>query len=480
MDLRSVGSKVLEVENLGLVINDVEILKDISFSIYEGQIVLLKGASGTGKSSILNVITRIIPQSLDGDVRGKVKILGEDINNCEICDLAGKIGFLMQDPDGQLCTFNVEDEILFGMENLNFTKGYMKEKLEEIIDFFSLNDIREKSLNELSLGQKQRVAFASIAAIDPELYILDEPTANLDPNSALEIIEIIKKLTKEHGKSVLIIEHNLKILSKYVDFVYDLDNKKFSENTGDIIEKYIEENRLPEISHKPAQENVMNVRNINFNYGKDKVLHDISFDLKKGEILAIVGHNGAGKSTLANILSGLRRVFDGEVIVNSKNIKNMSLKEIGKTVGLVFQNPEHQFIKNTVKDELAIGLKTRGENGEKIDKKVDYYLDLFKLSDKRYLSPFQLSQGEKRKLSTADMLITDQMILILDEPTYGQDRDNLTNLLGLLYKVSKSGVGIIMITHDEEIIKKGCHKVLELKKGRINYYGDSKEYALKR
>lgn len=486
MDLKSQrdnNSKIIEVNDLTLKIENKIIFKDVNFNVNEGEMLLLYGKSGSGKSSLINCIARIIPTAMDGDVTGKIIINGKDISDSSMTDLAGTIGFLMQDPDAQLCTFTVEDEVAFGLENLKISRDEISKRIDSVFELFNIGHLRIRPLNELSGGQKQKVAFASVVAMDPDIYILDEPTANLDPITSAQIVAIIKELSQKKNKTVIAIEHNTSMLEDCVDKLYNIsENKMIDENVEEYIEKIREESLLPVNKNKASEEVILSVDDVEFFYGHRKILNNISFDLRKGEVLGIVGHNGAGKSTLANILSGLRRKFKGTVLINSKNINDFSLKELGKNVGLVFQNPEHQFIKNTVEEELALGLEARNLSQEEIDKAVDKYLDIFSLSDKRKNNPFQLSQGEKRKLSTADMLITGRNILILDEPTFGQDRENLGYLLELLYSVSSledDGVGIIMISHDMEVIRNACHKVLELSNGEISYYGDADGYEYK-
>lgn len=463
---------MLEVRNLTLKIGKHKIFKNLSFSANYGELLLIKGSSGSGKSSLLQVINQIIPNVLDGEVEGQVLIDGEEINGMEIPQLSPKLAYMMQDSETQLCTFNVKDELLFGMENLRMSKEAMDERLDFVINLFNLHEIIDEQLTSLSGGQMQKVAFASLVAINPDIYLLDEPTANLDPATTNEILNIVNLLVKKYGKMVIIVEHKIDDILPFVDKIYEIEtNSIIEENIYEVLNEYVRTYRLPKNDNIiNYEENILlEANHIDFFYDNKQVLFDINLKLHQGEIIGLIGKNGAGKSTLSNILSGLRKKHTGEVIIDGKDIRRYSDKDLGKKIGLVFQNPENQFVRYTVEEELAVGLKVRNVDEKTINREVDKYLKLFKLEDKRKNNPFQLSQGEKRKLSTASMLITGQKILILDEPTYGQDRENLANLMNLLFDISKTGVGMIMVSHDMEVIKNSCNTIFKLDDGRVTY-----------
>lgn len=470
---------MLEVRNLTLKIGKHKIFKNLSFSANYGELLLIKGSSGSGKSSLLQVINQIIPNVLDGEVKGQVLIDGEEINGMEIPQLSPKLAYMMQDSETQLCTFNVKDELLFGMENLRMSKEAMDERLDFVINLFNLHEIINEQLTSLSGGQMQKVAFASLVAINPDIYLLDEPTANLDPATTNEILNIVNLLVKKYGKMVIIVEHKIDDILPFVDKIYEIEtNSIIEENIYEVLNEYVRTYRLPKNENIiNYEENILlEANHIDFFYDNKQVLFDINLKLHQGEIIGLIGKNGAGKSTLSNILSGLRKKHIGEVIIDGKDIRRYSDKDLGKKIGLVFQNPENQFVRYTVEEELAVGLKVRNVDEKTINREVDKYLKLFKLEDKRKNNPFQLSQGEKRKLSTASMLITGQKILILDEPTYGQDRENLANLMNLLFDISKTGVGMIMVSHDMEVIKNSCNTIFKLDDGRVTYNGKASGY----
>ncbi len=227
--------------------------------------------------------------------------------------------------------------------------------------------------------------------------------------------------------------------------------------------------------NKECTEKILEAKRIYFTYNKDiNVLKNVNFSLYKGEIAAIIGPNGAGKSTLSKILMGLLKLENGSILIKGRDIRDINTRELGEYIGLVFQNPEHQFIKMTVEKEMALSLEIRREDSETVKNTVNSYLSIFDLDNHRLSNPFSLSQGQKRRLSTASMMINGQSILILDEPTYGQDRTNLEKLINLLYKINSQGTSILMITHDMDMVLNCCDRVIQLENGEIKYEGSLK------
>lgn len=462
---------MIQVQNLALTLEGKQVFSGIDFQVSGGDFFLIKGRSGSGKSLLLQTMAGLIPEIVEADLSGTVRVMDKDPTKEGVVGMAGDLAYLMQDPDSQLCTFTVKDEILFGMENLNFTKESMKERLDHVLRLFQIEDLKDRTISELSGGQKQKVCFASLYVMDSDIFLLDEPTANLDPQSAQDIIDIARRLVHDEGKTVVLVEHNHHYAKSFVDKVYDMDKKQMiTENVEIYINAYIEDFELPAVDFKHGDRIVLEGKNLSHNYGELQVFQDINLDLREGEILALAGKSGSGKSTLANILTGLMKPSAGTVNIDGRSLTDLSAMEIGNSIGLVFQNPEHQFIKYNVWDELALNLVTRRYERDIIEERVERFLERFNLASKAEANPYELSQGEKRKLSTASMLITGQKVLILDEPTYGQDRENLIQLLNLLFEVAKSGVAIILISHDMELVKYCCHRALMMKDGKLEAF----------
>lgn len=467
---------MLKVKNLSLdFLSGEKVLEDVNFQIKENTINLLSGKSGCGKSSLLMCLSRVIPEIIEGHMTGEILFEGNSIEDKTCEYIAGDVAYMFQDPDSQLCTFTVEDEIAFGLENMNVKPKNMEEIIDNTLDLVGISNLKYKELNKLSGGEKQKVALASILAINPKLILMDEPTANLDPVSTLDIVDLIKKLRDEMGKTIILIEHKIKEFEHIIDSVIKVENK-----TAKVVDKeeYIKEykkiQRLPLREDKNfKKEPVLQVKDLSYAYNKNyEVLNNINFTLNKGEIMAIVGYNGAGKSTLTKLLIGLFKPLQGEILLNNKNINKLNPREMGEVMGLVFQNPEHQFIKMTVEKELSLSLEIKGIDLESINKRTNHYLERFDLLKNKEDNPFLLSQGQKRRLSTASMMINGQSVLILDEPTYGQDKNNMKELVELLYKVNKEGTSILIISHDMELVSSCCDNIIYLDQGKVVYEGN--------
>lgn len=469
---------MLEIKKLSLSIDGKKIFEDFSFQADCGKIVLIKGASGSGKSSLLQVLARVIPYAYHGDVEGQATLNEVDILSMSMSGIAGSIGYLMQDPDSQITSHETFDELIFGPENFNKTRDEMDRIAAELIDLFALENIIHKDTNQLSGGQKQRLMLASIVALDPDVYLLDEPTANLDPESTQEIIAIIDYLAHEKGKTVILVEHKLDSFASIIDEVYDLETGfTLTSQVEDYLLSYSKQFELPAVTDAYSNEVLVEVKDIGYSYDENhSVFADINFKIHKGEILGLAGENGAGKSTLANLLSGFNKIQEGNIFIEGKYLKDFSLEEIGQKIGFVFQNPEQQFVKLTVQEEFDISLYNHELTESEKQALIEENLVKFKLERCREANPFQLSQGQKRKLSTALMLVQGQDFLILDEPTYGQDPENLISLMELLIEVSQTGVAILIISHDEELLKKCCHNIIEIKNRTLNFWSTSQEF----
>ncbi|MBD5639912.1 ABC transporter ATP-binding protein [Clostridium botulinum] len=469
---------MLEIKNLSLSFQEnYKVFQDINIKVKENKVTLLTGKSGCGKSSLLMCITGVIPDIIEGNINGEIIYKGKNIEKKGVKAVSGEIAYMFQDPDSQLCTFTVEYEIAFGLENIKMEPSHMEHTIDKVLKLTGIKHLKKRQLNHLSGGEKQKVALASILALDPEVILMDEPTANLDPKSTIEIINLIKDLRDNFGKTILIVEHKIDEFSEIIDDViwFEKDQAKNIDKES-FIQSYKGESTLPTVNRKQSnKEKVLEAKGIYFSYNKNiKVLKNVNFSLHKGEIAAIIGSNGAGKSTLSKILMGLLKAEKGDILVKDINIKNINPRELGEHMGLVFQNPEHQFIKMTVEKEMALSLEIRKQNLEIIKNTVDSYLSMFDLDNHRLSNPFSLSQGQKRRLSTASMMINGQSILILDEPTYGQDRSNLKELINLLYKINSEGTSILMITHDMDMVLNCCDRVIYLENGEVKHEGSPK------
>ena len=502
------------------------ILKDIDLTIEKGEKVLILGPSGGGKSTLALTLNGMIPKSIEAEAEGKVFIDGKSPSDLSFKETSQRIGLLFQDPETQFCMLTVEDEILFGLENLGLSKSEMERRVEENLRLVGLEKWRTAQLKELSGGMKQKLGIACLLAMDPDVLVLDEPTANLDTASTEEIFELVIKLGEELNKTILFVEHKLDQLLPHIERVIvlgtngkiiadDTPRNLFTQQFDTLLDQGIWIPKICRFAKKLEQQGVMNwlnfplslqefekemtiqnivphnsmvqsnqsrvrsqtntilqLKNMTFAYKTHEVLKNINFSIQSGEFVALLGPNGTGKSTLAKLLIGLLHPSQGEIYFKNQVIQKKNVQELMRSVGFVFQNPEHQFICDTVEQELAYGLKLLGWSKEDWHPKVQSLLEAFQLVEHKNQNPFSLSQGQKRRLSVATMLMNDQELLILDEPTFGQDFVNTEALMKLLQTLNQQGKTILMITHDMELVYEYAHKVLLLHEGEIQYGGD--------
>lgn len=516
----------IEIKNFSLRYANREnkVFDNLNLRIPHGKLSLLVGSSGCGKSTMALSLTGIIPNSIEGIMEGDILVNGESIKGKTPGELSTRVGIVFQDPESQFCTFTVEDEIAFGLENLNLKRDEMDKRIDEVLGLINMKDFRFKQLSQLSGGEKQKIAICSILALGAECIVLDEPTANLDPKSSAEIFNLLINLRDKLNKTIIIIEHKLDDLIPQVDNIILLSKDGNVEYTGspeeliggfsqknDNVPLWFPEigvlsNRLREkntslgffITHEqavnelkmhthlfankaadpkeisPFGEKLIEINNLTFDYDNGyRAIDNISLNIYAGEFLAITGSNGAGKSTLSKILLGLYRSFNGDVLIQNKPVGSYKKRDLVKQIGLVFQNPEHQFVSSRVYDELSYGLKLGELPKTQIDERVNEYLERFDLKAFSEHNPFQLSQGQKRRLSVASMIIGGQSILILDEPTYGQDKKNTERLMEYMKELNLTGVTIIIITHDMNLVANYCSRVILLNRGGKIYDGEA-------
>jgi energy-coupling factor transport system ATP-binding protein len=515
--------KIVELSKVTFFYPDQELpsLKDINLTLHAGEFVLLIGPSGCGKTTLLETIAGVIPHATGGRIQGKVLINEIDILRTQE-KKRGIVGLILQDPESQLTNLYVEDEIAFGPENLSWPKDDIIASLEDVLTFSRLAKFRRSFVYALSGGQKQRVAIAAGLVMQPEVLLMDGPTTNLDPIGAEEVLQLINRLTESgKTKTVLISANKIDALLPLATRIIVMDpcgSIVLDGTPEDIILNHLEDLKalgvfVPEFGWlvgefrkrgieinlprtvneafqniKPLNLNppsksikggedhndripVITIKNLRFGYSKQEVLHSISLDIYKGEALAIVGQNGSGKTTLMKLLAGLRLPTSGTIEFMGKDTRDVL--KLGQ-VGYVFQYPEHQFVTNTVEDELLLGLHSINTPEEQANSIVEELLRIFHLEDKKKQSPYFLSMGEKRRLSVATMLSTRPDVLILDEPTTGLDRKDTENLMSLLKKfVHERGITVIQVSHDMEQVAEFASRVVILNEGNIVFDGST-------
>ena len=492
-------------------------LKDINLKIYPGEKVLIIGPSGSGKSTLAHCINGLVPFSYSGEITGEYTIAGKDPKKLDIFELSKSVGTVLQDTDGQFIGLTVAEDLAFALENDEVPTKELHERVDKIAKEVDVKNLLEHAPTELSGGQKQRVSMGGVMISDVDILLLDEPLANLDPATGKHTMELIDEINKSKGTTIVVIEHRLEdALFRGADRIVVVgDGKIVSDSTPDelICKDILEEQGIREplyvtaIKHaggklteemNPSRidtidvssvkelvkswhdknavfceeekgETILEGKDIYFSYdGKEKVLENVNFSVSKGEMLAIVGKNGAGKSTLSSLICGFNKPTSGELLFRGKDMSDLSIAERGEKIGLVMQNPNHMISKTMIFDEVALGLSIRGIPEEEIKERVEKILRVCGLYPFRNWPISALSFGQKKRVTIASILVMDPEIMILDEPTAGQDYRHYTEIMNFLKDINeKLGVTIIMITHDMHLMLEYTKRALVLADGKI-------------
>ncbi len=498
-------------------------LSEVSFVLPRGSLTLLVGPSGCGKSTLCMLMTGIVPHLLGGVLTGKVLVDGKDVANTAVKDLALSAGLLFQDPEWMFATLRVDDEVAFGPENLKIPKAEIHQRVEDALETVGLSRFRHHLVWALSGGQIQKLGFASVLAMQPPLMILDEPTANLDPATTHAVHELILRL-RQQGKTIVVVSKDLdEFIAEADQLIYLSEGKIIAQGqprqvihqaglhmlqagvwlpepteiglrlqelgklNPDTLPLTVAEARQA-FSHlsfastpgdapnsKPIGEALIEAENLQYAYNpKVTALRGVSFTVRQGELLAIIGQNGAGKSTLAKLLVGLIKPTGGVLRLFGKDARHWNVAELANYIALVFQNPEHQFLCDTVFEELSYSLLAKGiTDPAEIQARVVETLRELDLQGDAQTHPFALSEGAKRRLGVATMLVGGgAQVLIVDEPTYGQDRRMTERLMDYINQLRQAGITVIMITHDMRLVEAHIDRAIVMAEGRILYDGD--------
>ena len=442
-----------------------EALSSVSFEVKPGEAVLFTGKSGCGKSTLVRVINGLAPHYYKGRLEGKVSVNGSDSLSRGIHDIAKDVGTLFQDPENQFFALNVEDEMAFAHECRGVSSESIRRIISKMVERFSLEKVIHSKIFDLSEGEKQKVALASVISLKPGVILLDEPSANLDPCATKELAYLLDGLKKE-GFAIVIVDHRLYWMSGLVDRVYILEHGKIVES-GDFSildgEKVWKKYGLRKTGIDPLKKELSKtdrslaggykVDGMTFAYnGNCQTLFDnVTLKLPFGEVIAVVGDNGTGKTTFAKLITGLLKMFAGHIFLNNRIIPRKKLLE--KT-GIVLQNADHQLYMKTVEEELIIaaGHLAKGVRKEKAGNIMDFF-DLRELAGRH---PQSLSGGQKQRLVIACGLIKEPDILILDEPTSGLDGVNMKIISDMMKSLAAQGKCVLVISHDLELINMAC------------------------
>ena len=457
-------------------------LHHLSLSLQKGSCVMVTGPSGAGKTTLCLAASGILHHEYGGKKEGLVTVDAINVKDyTDLTALAQKIGIVFDDPEAQMIFTTVEEEILSAIEHRGLDVAATEERLASIMAITYLGELRNRSPHNLSGGQKQRVALAATLALGNDILILDEPTSELDEHATKRIVAILQDL-KTQGKTILLVEHKYAHFKEMVDTLVVMEDGQISAIgrpdvllADDRLKKIViadfsgirnpMENTTALMKSDGTPSPIINVRELSYAYGDILALDTISLTIQPGEFVALVGENGSGKTTLVKHLNRLLTPTRGDVIVNGKNTRGCTITDLARYVGLVFQNPDHMFFADTVREEVEFGLKNLGIiDGEKI---IDAALSEVGLVHTKDLYPRWLSRGERQRLAIACVIAMQPAIVVLDEPTTGLDGNEARLVLEILKKLQQKGHTIVIITHNRDIAINCADRIITMEKGKI-------------
>jgi len=470
-------------------------LRGISFQVEKGELILVAGASGCGKTTLMRCINGLIPRSYKGgELAGTIRLFGEDPTPLPLAQISQMVGTVLQDPEKQIVGSYVLNEVAFGLENLGLPRREILERVEWVLDYLGISHLRNRETFNLSGGEKQKVALAGVLAMQPEILLLDEPLASLDPVSSQEALALIRRLADE-GKTVLLIEHRVEdILKARPDkalFLSEGKQRYFGDMGGFLDIADYREVKLPaplvlnqargareEVPEPPPPASsdgrppLVEFDHVSFYYEPGQpVLRDVSLTIRQGDVIALLGPNGAGKTTLVKHAIGLLKPQEGTVYVEGQDTRGVSTAQVARTLGYVFQSPTHMLFAPTVREELAFGPRNLRFDEETVQANVEQAMDILNLRGLEEYPPLALSFGQQKRVTIAAVLSMQSKILVMDEPTAGQDYRNYTtfmnSILALRAEREDLFAAILFITHDLDLAIGYANRVILMSEGRI-------------
>ena len=487
-------------------------LNGVDLEIERGEILGIMGPSGAGKTTLCLALMGIIPQRVPGEIEGEVRVLGMDTREVDASHIARRVGIVFEDPESQFVMSSVEDEMVLGLEPLGLPREEMRERVLWALELVGLGkEFLSRHPLELSGGEKQRVAIAAMLAREPEILILDEPTSDLDPVGKEEVMEAIKDVYRELGLTMVLVEHEAEVLAEVADriaimdrgeVVLEGDPRTVFSRVEELVGMGVHPPQVTLLFHKLGAEavpitlaeavvalkkRVREIRartrekrrergsgfvvecvNVVYEYRRGpRALRGVNLCISRGEFAALVGPNGSGKTTLAKVMAGLLEATGGEVLVDGRPISSYDRLELSSKVGYVFQNPDHQLFCQSVREEIAFGLRLRKLPEDEIEERVQEVMERLGLSGLADEHPFFLSKGERRRLALASILVLEPALVIVDEPTTGQDRGFCYEILSLLDDLRKSGASVLVITHSIPQVVEFADRLIVMKDGTV-------------
>ncbi|HET59609.1 MAG TPA: ABC transporter ATP-binding protein [Chloroflexi bacterium] len=468
---------------------DTFAIQDINLTVKAGEIILIAGASGCGKTTLARCINGLNPRSYKGEMKGSITICGTEIEKLPLVQISQMVGTVLQDPERQILGTKVINEVAFGLENLALPREEIIARAEEAMGRLRISALKDRDTFSLSGGEKQKVALAGVLAMRPQVLMLDEPLASLDPASAHETLALVRELADE-GMAVLMIEHRvddvLTINPDRILFMNEGQVKYLGELEGlsDAVDYHAvklpvhlslpmarKDPPPPQLEALPGgqgeKQQLVKFENVSFHYGDNNlILHDVNLEIKRGDIIAVLGANGAGKTTLVKHAIGLLKPTAGEVLVDGKSTKQLSIAQIAQMLGYVFQSPSHMLFAPTVREELQFGPKNLKHDPARMDANIAKALRIVRLEGREEDPPLALSFGQQKRVSIAAILAMQSRILVMDEPTAGQDYQNFMNFMDAIIQLP-TFEAILFITHDIDLAVIFANRVLVVNDGRV-------------
>jgi energy-coupling factor transport system ATP-binding protein len=468
---------VIRIEHLSVLYGRTRSLDDICLNIAEGELVLLTGPSGCGKTTLARCLNGLIPHSIPAEVSGDVTVDGQMTTSHPVATLATSVGFVFQNPANQLFNLNVDEEVAFGPRNLGMDEAEVSRRGDWALEAAGISHLRGRTIHALSGGEKQRLAIAAVLAMEPRVLVLDEPTASLDVEGTRGLMATLARLNADSGVTILIIEHRLGEVTEIAGRAIVMAQGRIvadgptDEVFGrrELLRHYGLRRPSNEIqddwmsllgpTRSPSGPPIIELRDVEAGYGRTTVLRDLNLTLHEGEFAAVVGDNGAGKSTLARLLARVIKPRRGEI-----RLDHADPRSDRRRVGLLFQNPLHQLFCETVDEEVSFGPRNFGCFDPT---KLSPILDATDLGSFRGSPVHGLSAGQQQRTALASILALEPRLVILDEPTMGQDWGHLSRFMDFLSELNRIGTTVLLITHDYKLVHRYAHHILLLRDGHI-------------
>ena len=500
--------------------SNIPALKDINLSIEQGEIILITGPSGSGKTTLCSCINGLVPHFHEGKLDGDVQVRGYNTKKARIGGLASLVGMVFQDPESQLVTSSVADEVAFGPENFGVPRDEINERVKAALNATRLEGYEEREPYNLSGGEQQACVIASVYALQPEIYVMDEPLANLDPAGRAQVLRLIIEVAKKRGKTLVIVEHALEEVIPLVDRIVVMHQGEVVRDgkvenvlsSGDIPQVFtrppvvrLAEKFLQEVKPLTAEnfyeklsshyslgtiqtdnskssnavndkKPIIEIKDISYAYNEEKeALKHINLTVHEGEVVAILGRNGSGKTTLVRHLIGLIKPDEKKIFVNGKDVAITPTHELAQDVGFCFQNPNHQIVTFKVRDEVIFGLRAHNVPPSEYDERIHEALKIVDMLDYIDAEVFDLGKGQKQRLALASVLALKPRILVIDEPTTGQDPQIAEGIFSIIKNLNEMGTTVLMITHQMEYAANYAHRAVVLQSGEIKFDGPINE-----